>query len=103
MQLSTDGDCAKQSDAEDRPRSFRERFHLPLHKNGKPLIYFAGNSLGLMPKSARQIVEQELTELSTLGVDAHLNAQTPWYSYHESVRDQASCLVGAKANEVICM
>jgi kynureninase len=90
-------------DAEDPLRSFRDRFHLPLAKNGQPLIYFAGNSLGLMPKSARKIVEQELEDWAQLGVDAHLDAATPWYSYHENLREPMARVVGAKPVEVICM
>src|SRR5438552_693457 len=59
MQFSADEDFAKQLDAEDPLRAFRDKFHLPLGKDGKPLIYFAGNSLGLMPKAAREIVDQD--------------------------------------------
>src|SRR6059058_5030783 len=103
MHFSADEDFAKQLDAGDALRAFRERFHLPLGKNGKPLIYFAGNSLGLMPKSAKQIVEQELHDWATLGVAAHLEGKTPWYSYHEPLREPTARLVGAKPNEVICM
>src|SRR6266436_4659132 len=55
MTFSADEEFAKQLDAEDPLRSFRDKFHLPLGKDGKPLIYFAGNSLGLMPKSARKL------------------------------------------------
>ena len=94
---------AQQLDAEDPLRSFRDRFHLPVGANGEPLIYFAGNSLGLMPKSAKQIVEQELEDWAKLGLDAHLNAKTPWYSYHEKLREPAARLVGAQPIEVICM
>src|SRR5438445_7543661 len=101
--FSADEDFAKQLDAEDPLRHFRERFHLPLGKNGEPLIYFAGNSLGLMPKAARQIVEQELEDWAKLGVDAHLEAKTPWYSYHETLREPVARLIGAKPIEVICM
>src|SRR5580704_16990826 len=103
MQFSADEDFAKQLDAEDPLRGFREKFHLPLGKDGKPLMYFAGNSLGLMPKAARQIVDQELNDWARLGVDAHLNAKTPWYTYHEPLREPTARLVGAKPNEVICM
>src|SRR5438105_2851546 len=103
MEFSADEDFALQLDAEDPLRSFREKFHLPLSKNGEPLIYFAGNSLGLMPKSARKIIEQELDDWAALGVDAHLQAETPWYSYHESLREPMARLVGAKPIEVICM
>src|SRR5260370_626142 len=71
MDFSGDEDVARQLDAEDPLRGFRENFSLPLGNNGKPVIYFAGNSLGLMPKSARQIVEEELDNWGMLGVDAH--------------------------------
>src|SRR5881392_718989 len=94
---------AQQLDAEDPLRSFRDRFHLPVGANSEPLIYFAGNSLGLMPKSAKQIVEQELEDWAKLGVDAHLNAKTPWYSYHQTLREPMARLVGAQPVEVICM
>src|SRR5213080_2478862 len=94
---------AQQLDAEDPLRSFRDRFHLPVGANDEPLIYFAGNSLGLMPKSAKQIVEQELEDWAKHGLDAHLNAKTPWYSYHEKLREPAARLVGAQPIEVICM
>ena len=101
--FSANEDFAKQLDAEDSLRVFREKFHLPADKSGEPLIYFAGNSLGLMPKTAKQIVEQELDDWAKLGVDAHLKAKTPWYSYHETLREPAARLVGAQPIEVICM
>src|SRR5213080_2004598 len=94
---------AQQLGAEDPLRSFRDRFHLPVGATDEPLIYFAGHSLGLMPKSAKQIVEQELEDWAKLGLDAHLNAKTPWYSYHEKLREPAARLVGAQPIEVICM
>jgi len=103
MQFSPDESFAKQLDAEDPLRGFREKFHLPLGKDGSSLIYFAGNSLGLMPKSARKIVDQELEDWAKLGVDAHLDAKTPWYTYHESLREPTARVVGAKPVEVICM
>jgi len=103
MQFAAEEDFAKQLDFEDPLRRFREEFHLPLRKNGKPLIYFAGNSLGLMPKSARKIVDEELDDWAKLGVDAHLEAKTPWYTYHEPLREPTARMVGAKPVEVICM
>src|SRR5713101_1872459 len=103
MIFSAVEDFALQLDAEDPLRHFRERFHLPLGKDGEPLIYFAGNSLGLMPKAARKIVEQELDDWAKLAVDAHLDGATPWYSYHETLREPTARLVGANPNEVVCM
>ena len=103
MQFSADQDFAREMDAQDPLRQFREKFHLPLDKDGTPLIYFAGNSLGLMPKSSRRIVEEELDNWAKLAVDAHHAAGTPWYSFHEALREPISRLVGAKPIEVICM
>jgi kynureninase len=103
MTFSADEEFALQLDADDPLRDFRDKFHLPCGKDGKPVIYFAGNSLGLMPKSARQIVEEELDNWATLGVDAHHATGTPWYSYHEALREPTARLVGAKPLEVICM
>ena len=103
MEFSADEEFARQRDAEDPLRSFRDKFHLPVGKNGQPLIYFAGNSLGLMPKTARKIIEQELDDWAELGVDAHLDATTPWYTYHENLREPMARIVGAEPIEVICM
>jgi kynureninase len=103
MQFAADEDFARQLDAEDPLRGSRDKFHLPLGKDGKPLIYFAGNSLGLMPKSARAIVDEELDNWANLGLDAHHATGTPWYTYHEALREPTARLVGAKPLEVICM
>src|SRR3954465_11431936 len=103
LQFSADESFALNLDAEDPLRSFREKFHLPLGKNGEPLIYFAGNSLGLMPRSTGNRVEKEWDDWASLGVDAHMDATTPWYSYHENLREPMARIVGAKPVEVICM
>jgi kynureninase len=101
--FSSNEDFALELDVEDPLRVFRDKFHLPLGGDGKPLIYFAGNSLGLMPKTARAIVEEELANWAKFGVDAHHAAGTPWYTYHEALREPTARLVGAKPLEVICM
>lgn len=101
--FSADEDYARQLDTDDSLGSFRDRFYLPLGADGQPLIYFVGNSLGLMPKATRQIVKQEMDDWARLGVDGHFDAATPWYSYHETLREPAARLVGAQPNEVVCM
>ena len=103
MHFSADEDFAVKLDSEDSLRAFRDKFHLPVGKDGQPLIYFAGNSLGLMPKSAREIVDEELDNWAKLGVDAHHGTGTPWYTYQEALREPTARLVGAKPLEVICM
>ncbi|MEP6975106.1 MAG: kynureninase [Spartobacteria bacterium] len=101
--FSADQEFALQQDREDPLRGFRDRFHIPVGADGRPLIYFVGNSLGLMPKATRQIVNQELDDWAGLGVDGHFDAATPWYPYHETLREPAARLVGAQPNEVVCM
>jgi len=103
MTFSADEQFALQLDAEDPLRAFRHKFHLPLGTDDKPLIYFAGNSLGLMPKAARAIVEEELDNWAQLGVDAHHATGTPWYTYHQALREPTARLLGARPLEVICM
>ena len=74
-------------DERDPLRRWRERFRLPAGEDGAPLLYFAGNSLGLQPVGVPQALEQELDDWARLAVDAHFEGRTPWYSYHESLRE----------------
>ena len=94
---------ARRLDAEDPLAGYRERFALPHGPGGAPLIYFCGNSLGVMPKAARTLVEQELDDWAALAVDGHFKAAAPWYAYHEQLRDPAARLVGAQGREVVAM
>jgi len=94
---------ALERDSRDPLRAFRDRFHLPTRDNGQPLIYFTGNSLGLMPAEARGMVERELDDWARLAVDAHFRPEAPWYSYHETVREPLARLVGAQPGEVVAM
>ena len=103
MQFSADEGFARQLDQDDRLRGFRDQFHLPRGKHGHTVIYFAGNSLGLMPKATREVVDQELENWAKFGVDAHHATGTPWYTYHEPLREPMARLCGAKPLEVICM
>ena len=93
---------AKQLDAADALRNFRNQFYIPQH-NGKDCIYFTGNSLGLQPKTTKQYVDQELTDWAQLGVEGHFKAKTPWFSYHEIFPKTLSKIVGALPEEVVVM
>lgn len=94
---------AQQMDAEDPLKSFRQKFHLPLQKNGEPFIYLCGNSLGLQPKSTRAAIEQELKDWENHGVEGHFHAKNPWMPYHEFLTEAMAEVVGAKPIEVVVM
>jgi kynureninase len=98
-----DESFARQQDQLDPLREYRAHFHIPRHTDGREIIYLAGNSLGLMPARARQIVQQELDDWEKLAVEAHFKGKTPWYSYHEVFRESGARLVGARPGEVVMM
>ncbi|MEQ1643011.1 MAG: kynureninase [Pyrinomonadaceae bacterium] len=94
---------ATQMDAVDPLRGFRDRFHFPESKGGVEQIYFTGNSLGLMPKTVRGYVEQELSDWERLAVEGHVHAKNPWLPYHEFLTKQMAGVVGAMPIETVVM
>lgn len=90
-------------DAEDPLAPFRHRFVIPKHKDGSEQVYLCGNSLGLMPKEARTILEEELSAWESLAVEGHFEGKRPWYRYDEPLRAPLARLVGAKEHEVVVM
>ncbi|MEE8141632.1 MAG: kynureninase [Planctomycetota bacterium] len=103
LKFRSDEAYARDLDARDPLAGFRDRFHIPLGQDGKPLHYFCGNSLGLQPKEARSFLERELEDWRDLAVHGHFRARTPWYSYHEVFRESGALLVGAQPGEVVMM
>ncbi len=101
--FSADESCARQLDAADSLAAYRDQFHVPKRDNGTDVVYFAGNSLGLMPRRAKAAMEQELDDWAEHAVDAHFSARTPWYSYQEQLREPTARLVGGKPSEVVLM
>ena len=67
------------------------------------MLYFAGNSLGLMPKSASSALETELKDWAELAVEGHFKGTNPWYDYHTTLTPLVADIVGAKESEVVCM
>ncbi len=94
---------ARAMDEADPLRSLRAQFHLPTNRDGVERVYMAGNSLGLAPKAARTLIEQELSDWAHLGVDGHFEGASPWYSYHQTLAETGARLVGAQPGEVVVM
>lgn len=103
MSFQPDEAFAAALDTADPLRHFRGRFHMPRRADGSPVLYFCGHSLGLQPRSARALVEQELDTWERLGVEGHFQGERPWYSYHEHFRAAGARLVGALPSEVVFM
>ncbi|HEX7847299.1 MAG TPA: kynureninase [Chitinophagaceae bacterium] len=93
---------AKELDAKDPLKDFRQKFFIPQHK-GRDCVYFTGNSLGLQPKTASQYVQQELDDWAKMGVEGHFQARNPWMPYHEIFPKQLSTIIGCKEQEVVVM
>ncbi len=83
--------------------AFRDRFAFPRHGRDGRKTYFCGNSLGLMPDSARAAVEKELQRWADLGVDGHFDGDPAWLGYHRQCTDVLARLAGARARDVVAM
>jgi kynureninase len=94
---------AERADEQDPLRKFREDFHFPNVSNAVDIVYLCGNSLGLMPKKAREYVDQELNDWATYAVEGHLLAKNPWLPYHEFVTEPMARVVGAMPSETVVM
>ena len=93
---------ALQFDKSDELSDYRQRFHIPT-LNGKDVLYFTGNSLGLQPKSVKSHLMQELDDWAKFGVEGHFEAKNPWVSYHKILSEPFARLVGAQPDEVVAM
>ena len=69
---------AKELDAEDP--GHRDLFDVPPADGGDypEVAYFAGNSLGLRPRSTRAELLEDLDAWGRFGVEGHLEAERPW-------------------------
>ena len=90
-------------DATDPLAPLRAEFLFPRAPDGSDALYFAGNSLGLQPRRAREYVLAELDDWARLGVEGHVHGRHPWLPYHELVTEPMARLVGALPSEVVVM
>ncbi len=93
---------AQQLDVQDQLSHYQNEFSFP-QVNGKKVIYFTGNSLGLQPKRAKTYVDEVMNNWATLAVEGHFYAEKPWWDYHERFAQPLSKLVGALPTEVTVM
>jgi kynureninase len=102
MTFQNTREFAQKLDTQDELQHYRNEFLFPQH-NGKNVIYFTGNSLGLQPKRTKKYVDDVMNDWSNMAVEGHFYAEKPWWDYHERFANPLSKLVGAKPSEVTVM
>jgi kynureninase len=95
-------DFAAQLDEDDPLKDFQSQFLIPQH-NGKDVIYFCGNSLGLQPKPAQQYINDQLNNWKGLAIEGFFTGDDPWLDYHKTLTPILAEIVGAKNEEVSIM
>lgn len=102
MEFRNTLEFSREMDKNDVLAKYREEFVYP-KVNGREVIYFTGNSLGLQPKHAKTFVDDIMTDWANLGVEGHFYADKPWWDYHERLIPPLAKVVGAKPKEVTVM
>ncbi|MFD2516567.1 kynureninase [Salinimicrobium flavum] len=102
MTFKNTQEYAQQLDQTDPLNKYRNEFLFP-KVNGKEVIYFTGNSLGLQPKKAKEYVDEVMTDWAELAVEGHFKAKKAWWDYHERFAEKLAPVVGAKPSEVTVM
>jgi kynureninase len=102
MQFENTLTFALQQDTADHLKKYRSKFLFPKHE-GKDVVYFTGNSLGLQPITTQSYIQQELNDWAKFGVEGHFLAKNPWLSYHELLTEKMAKLVGALPEETVMM
>src|SRR6478736_5744744 len=102
MNFENTREYARGLDANDALRGYRDEFIFP-KVDGKQVIYFTGNSLGLQPKRTKAYVDEVMNDWANLAVEGHFYAEKPWWDYHERFAEPLSKIVGAKPSEITVM
>ena len=68
---------AKELDSHDHLKEYRKEFYFP-KVNGKQVIYFTGNSLGLLSTRAKKYVDDIMNDWQNLAVEGYFYAEKPW-------------------------
>lgn len=112
----SDKGLALELDRRDQLAPFRSKFNIPLlstlleedaREDGIDLteesMYLLGNSTGLQPKGACDIVAREMAKWAEKGIEGHFVGDIPWLEIEEHVVADLATLVGARPLEVTIM
>lgn len=93
---------ARAQDNADPLKGFRDDFLFP--KNGEnEFIYLCGNSLGLQPKVASEVIKHQLDNWANYAVEGWFEGKEPWMFYHKELKELMAPIVGASPQEVCPM
>lgn len=93
---------AQALDLRDPLKEMRNEYLFP-QQNGKEFIYLSGNSLGLQPKVAKEVLNKQLDNWQNLAVEGWFDGDSPWMFYHKELKQLMAPIVGAKPTEVCPM
>ncbi|MDX1331985.1 MAG: kynureninase [Robiginitalea sp.] len=102
MEFKNTEEFARRLDAQDPLKEYRDAFHFP-RVDGREVIYFTGNSLGLQPRRAQAFVDEIMRDWKELAVEGHFYADKPWWDYHERLVPPLAKIVGAREREITVM
>lgn len=86
------------------PAMFRDRFEFPPGRASSEFpqrAYFAGNSLGLLPRATRGVIDEVMSSWSARAVEGHFTGEHPWTGLTETLSAPMARVVGALPRETI--
>ncbi|QSO47006.1 kynureninase [Alicyclobacillus mengziensis] len=86
---------ALELDKNDDLAAFRDRFYVQ-----PGVLYFDGNSLGLLSKSAEAAIQQAVEAWKSFAVDGWTHGPDPWFHLPEKLGTLTASLIGAHPYEV---
>lgn len=96
MSTFLDRAYAEELDRDDPLRPFRDRFYVQ-----PGTLYMDGNSLGLLSRDAEQSLLATLDDWKTLGIDAWMRANPPWFYLGEELGKRQAAMFGAEPDEIV--
>ncbi|MCX2474619.1 kynureninase [Pedobacter sp. MC2016-05] len=102
MKLENTLAFANALDQKDQLKEFRAQFLFPKYKD-RSFIYLCGNSLGLQPKIAKEVLNNQLDNWANYAVEGWFDGEEPWMFYHKELKRLMAPIVGASPAEVCPM
>jgi len=100
-------DFAELQDQADPLRAMRSEFFIPRADPEKAdsgeAVYLCGNSLGLLSKRSKALVQEEMDKWAQRGVEGHFTGERPWAYIDETVTPLSAALVGAKNSDEVAI